>query len=271
MNTQSKENRFDDFFKEQQYVALKNDLYNYRLRKSAVSRYLLHTQKSRVIIEIGCGISPVSSHTNRTVFTDLSFRALVVLKRVQNYGDYVVADGCHLPFKSGVFSHAISSEVLEHIPDDRPAMAEMARVVMRSGKLVITVPHRKCYYARDDRYVGHFRRYEIGEMETRFKRNGFQIEKIEKVLGPLEKITMITAVILYERLQKRLRQRSPKAPAYLECHVQKLFHLANTLFMVPVWMEARIMPVSFATVLMIIGSHSCIQVPEYVEYGSLSS
>lgn len=248
-----RKNRFDDFFKEAHYIALKNDLYNYRLRKLAVSRYLLHGQKLKAVVEIGCGISPLSNHARRTVFTDLSFQALSVLKHIQNHGEYVVADGCHLPFKSRVFSHVISSEVLEHIPDDRPAIAEMARIVTHSGKLVITFPHRKCYYSFDDQYVGHFRRYEIGEIEKRLKRTGIQIEKIEKILGPLEKIAMLAAVALYQRLYRWVGQNSIKAPACLNLLAEKFFHSANTLFMVPAWMEARILPVSFATVLMIVG------------------
>jgi ubiquinone/menaquinone biosynthesis C-methylase UbiE len=253
MNTRNAKNRFDDFFKEQNYVALKNDLYNYRLRKSAVSRYL-DTQKPRIILETGSGISPVSSHYDRTVFTDLSFRALSVLKHINANGEYVVADCCNLPFKARVFSHAISSEVLEHIPDDRPALMEMARVAKQSGQLVITFPHRRCYYSRDDRYVGHFRRYEIEEMEIRLKSNGFHIKKIERVLGPLEKLAMITAVSIYAMLQKRLGKMNKKKSSFLKYPFGKIFRWVNTLFMAPVWIEAKILPASFATVLMIIGS-----------------
>ena len=215
MNTRRTKNRFADFFKDRHYVALKNDLYNYRLRKSAVSRYLSHTHKRSLIIELGSGMSLVSRHPGRTVFTDLSFQALSELKRIQHHGEYVAADCCNLPFKSGVFSHAISSEVLEHISDDWSAVGEMARIVTQSGKLVITFPHRKCYYASDDRYVGHFRRYEIGEIEKRLSKNGFQIEKIEKVLGPLEKLAMIGLVFLYERLPKGPGRGGSGAPVYL--------------------------------------------------------
>ena len=253
MNTRTSKNRFDDFFKEQNYVTLKNDLYNYRLRRSAVTRYL-NTQNPRVILETGSGISPVSSHYDRTVFTDLSFQALSVLKHINADGEYVVADCCNLPFRSSVFSHVISSEVLEHIPDDRPALMEMARVVKQSGQLIITFPHRRCYYSLDDRYVGHFRRYEIEEMEIRLESNGFHIKKIEKILGPLEKLAMITAVSFYAMLRKRIGKRNAEASFFLKHMFPKIFQLANTLFMAPVWIEAKILPASFATVLMIIGS-----------------
>jgi SAM-dependent methyltransferase len=247
-----KEDRFEKFYNQQSYITLKNDLYNYRLRKAAVSRYL-NTQKPRAILEAGSGFSPVSNKPDRTVFTDLSFQALAVLQRMTAGGKYVVADCCRLPFKTGVFSHTISSEVLEHIPDDRSALFEMARVTVPFGRLVVTFPHRKCYFSNDDRYVGHFRRYEYEDMQQRLRVNGFCIEKVEKLLGPLEKAAMLTAVFLYERLQKRSGQGSEELPVLFGYLLKMIFRGGNTLFMALVWLEAKLLPLSFSTVLMIVG------------------
>ncbi len=252
VNTPGVKNRFDDFFKESNYVALKNGLYNYRLRRRSVSRYL-HRQQTRTILETGSGLSPVSNKTGQTVYTDLSFEALMVLKRFNPGGRYVAADCCRLPFKSNVFSHAISSEVLEHIPDDRAAVKEMARVVTQAGELVITFPHRKCYFARDDRYVKHYRRYEIEEMERLLKNSGFRIVEMEKVLGPIEKAVMLAAVFIYEILRKNSRPGNQNVSPRLRYFLEKAFRWINTLVMAPVWLEARSLPVAFAAVLMIVG------------------
>ena len=111
-------------------------------------------------------------------------------------------------------------------------------------------------------------RIEIGEIERRLSKNGFQIEKIEKVLGPLEKLAMIGLVFLYARLPKGPGRVGPGAPVYLKYLFEKLFYLANTLFMAPVWVEARILPVSFATVLMIVGRQTNKQVPESNRYNA---
>ena len=53
-----------------------------------------------------------------------------------------IADIFHLPFADGAFDKLILSEVLEHLPEDAPALAEAARVVRPGGVLAITVPHR---------------------------------------------------------------------------------------------------------------------------------
>lgn len=53
----------------------------------------------------------------------------------------VRADLCDLPFGTGAFDLLLSSHVLEHLPDDRPALGELARVLRPGGRAVIMVPY----------------------------------------------------------------------------------------------------------------------------------
>lgn len=50
------------------------------------------------------------------------------------------ADGHHLPYCDGAFGTVYSNSVIEHIPDPRPVLAELARVLRPEGSLVLTVP-----------------------------------------------------------------------------------------------------------------------------------
>ncbi len=52
----------------------------------------------------------------------------------------VQGDALRLPFADGAFDRVIASEVLEHIPDDRGAMVELARVLRPGGTMAVTVP-----------------------------------------------------------------------------------------------------------------------------------
>jgi SAM-dependent methyltransferase len=52
----------------------------------------------------------------------------------------VRADALRLPFCDGAFDRVIAAEVLEHIPDDARAMAELARVLRPGGTMAVTVP-----------------------------------------------------------------------------------------------------------------------------------
>jgi len=53
-------------------------------------------------------------------------------------------DAMQLPFADNTFSHVVCSEVLEHLPDDGKAVAEMFRVLKPGGVLIVTVP--SAYY-----------------------------------------------------------------------------------------------------------------------------
>ena len=244
-------NRFHDFFKENQYTALKNYLYNYHLRKMAVEKNL-QSENTELILEVGSGISPVMMKSRDIIYSDLSFSAIQFLKHSYGKGYYVVADGMRLPFKTGVFSHAISSEVLEHLSDDRRAIKEIARVMKPSGHFIVTFPHRKFYFAVDDRFVGHFRRYEINEMTDRLKDAGFSQITIQKVLGPLEKVTMCFAVFCFSLIQK-FKSEKVKVPRNLVLVniFSSIFKWANLYYAILAWIDARIMPRALSTVLLI--------------------
>jgi len=55
-------------------------------------------------------------------------------------GAGVRGDALRLPFPDGAFDKVICAEVLEHLPDDSSAMAELSRVLRPGGLLAISVP-----------------------------------------------------------------------------------------------------------------------------------
>jgi ubiquinone/menaquinone biosynthesis C-methylase UbiE len=55
-------------------------------------------------------------------------------------GTAVNGDALALPFADGTFDRVIAAEVLEHVPADAAAMAELVRVLRPGGTLAVTVP-----------------------------------------------------------------------------------------------------------------------------------
>jgi len=53
----------------------------------------------------------------------------------------VAADLARLPFADGTFGTLLCSHVLEHLPEDRPSMAEIARVLAPGGRAILMVPY----------------------------------------------------------------------------------------------------------------------------------
>jgi SAM-dependent methyltransferase len=95
----------------------------------------------------------------------------------------VQGDALDLPFEDGTFDRVIASEVLEHIPDDMTAMAELLRVLKPGGRLAVTVPswlpERICWALSEDYHTapgGHIRIYTRAELEAKLKSLGFRVE-----------------------------------------------------------------------------------------------
>lgn len=94
----------------------------------------------------------------------------------------VQGDALHLPFPDGSFDRVICSEVLEHIPDDVAAMAELARVLRPGGTMAVTVPRffpELVNWALSDEYHtvpgGHVRIYRRSVMESRLGGAGLRV------------------------------------------------------------------------------------------------
>lgn len=245
----SSDNRFQVFFETPAYTDLKNLLYNYRLRKRRVAERVSGDGR---ILEVGSGLSPMIGAGRNVTYSDLSFTAMSALRKMTGKGFHVVADAGRLPFKSGAFQYAVCSEVLEHIQDDVQCIRELNRVLDDHGRLVITFPHRKAYFTNDDRFVAHFRRYEAEEMMKKLADAGFKTKHIDKVLGPLEKITMMMVIGVIEagqwiRSGRRRKSGARLVPPWLH----RLFDISNRLYMALAWLDAKAVPRSLASVLLI--------------------
>jgi SAM-dependent methyltransferase len=71
----------------------------------------------------------------------------------------VNGDALQLPFADATFDRIIASEVMEHIPDDAGAAAELARVLKPGGTIAVTIPSwlpEKVCWALSDEYHAPF-------------------------------------------------------------------------------------------------------------------
>ncbi|MCX6479561.1 MAG: class I SAM-dependent methyltransferase [Mycobacterium sp.] len=93
----------------------------------------------------------------------------------------VVGDALALPYPDGTFDAVIASEILEHIPDDDAAIAELIRVLRPGGTLAVTVPRwlpeRICWLLSDDYHAnegGHIRIYRADELRSKLVAGGLR-------------------------------------------------------------------------------------------------
>jgi SAM-dependent methyltransferase len=93
--------------------------------------------------------------------------------------DIKEGDALALPFADGEFDRVVAAEVLEHLPDDATAAAELARVLRPGGTLAVSVPRwlpERICWALSDAYHrvegGHVRIYTRGQLVRTLEATG---------------------------------------------------------------------------------------------------
>jgi SAM-dependent methyltransferase len=85
-------------------------------------------------------------------------------------------DALDLPYADGTFDVVIASEILEHVPADEAAIAELVRVLKPGGLLAVTVPRwlpeKLCWILSDEYHAnegGHVRIYQASELRSKIE------------------------------------------------------------------------------------------------------
>ena len=167
---------------------------------------------------------------------DLSLAGLAAARRfadgegVADRTAWICCSAERLPLASGSFGSALAIAVLEHVPDDRAALAEIARVLRPGGRAWVTVPHALRHAwrilrppnRRHDRRLGHLRRYEAEELIERGREVGLEADEVQFTGHPV-KVLQLVAGRLGDRLwwwcERRDRARSRERAGSMQLSV----------------------------------------------------
>lgn len=93
----------------------------------------------------------------------------------------VVGNALELPYPDETFDCVIASEILEHVPEDDAAIAELVRVLKVGGTLAVTVPRwlpeRVCWLLSDEYHAnegGHIRIYRASDLRAKIAARGLR-------------------------------------------------------------------------------------------------
>ncbi|MHA1745039.1 MAG: class I SAM-dependent methyltransferase [Promethearchaeota archaeon] len=156
-------------------------LVDYHISPGTTAKYSLikeHLGKQpfHSALDVGCSgnsfIHFLDNVRHRT-FLDLAHRPLRYYSAYPKHHP-TMGSITSMPFSNHSFDLITALDVIEHIKDDHAAAIELTRVLAPKGILVVTVPHRMKFYTNQDRLIGHYRRYEIPEVQALFESMGLR-------------------------------------------------------------------------------------------------
>jgi len=153
---------------------------------------------STTVIDVGCGAGRHAFEAYRRGADVVAFdrdeselRSVeTILRAMGDNGEapagasaqVVVGDALNLPYADETFDCVIASEILEHVPQDDAAIAELVRVLKVGGTLAVSVPRwlpeRVCWLLSDEYHSnegGHVRIYRASGLRDKIASGGMQL------------------------------------------------------------------------------------------------
>jgi SAM-dependent methyltransferase len=133
------------------------------------------------VLDAGCGwgttLESLERKGYRVVGADISRRALQELERPGR--ELVEIDLTKsLPDEIDPFDAVLALDVIEHLDDDRAAVARLGEMVKPGGVVVVSVPALPDLYTEFDAIQGHRRRYLPDDLRAAFDGTGLDLERV---------------------------------------------------------------------------------------------
>ena len=164
---------------EQKYHQVEQHYWWFRARRDMIARLMKKVPKGSNVLDIGCGSGLlVSLFGDRYQMhgVDNSAAALALAKG-RGIPNIRKADAAATSYHDHAFDCIIASDILEHIEDDRKALAEWRRILRPGGRLIVFVPAFQALWGRHDKANRHFRRYSRPQLAGALRTAGFHVKR----------------------------------------------------------------------------------------------
>lgn len=133
--------------------------------------------------------------------------------------ELIIADFNHYDNFNQKFDCVVACEVLEHIEDDILFLNKINSLLIDHGQLILSVPARQKYWAKDDEIAGHYRRYEKQELNRKLIQTGFSQIEIVSYGYPFQNVIRLARIFLaikqYDRKASWDQEYQSKQSAFL--------------------------------------------------------
>jgi SAM-dependent methyltransferase len=133
------------------------------------------------VLDAGCGsgrtLVELADYGGEVSGVELNADA-AELARGRCLGEVQVGRLEELPWDDATFDLITCLDVIEHVPDDVVALAELRRVASPGAWLLVTVPAYQALWSRHDEANHHFRRYSRSSLRVAARSAGWHIERV---------------------------------------------------------------------------------------------
>lgn len=110
-----------------------------------------------------------------------------------------------LPFADETFDVVAAFDVVEHCESEATAMAELARVLVPGGRLLLSVPAYQWAWSDHDVRAGHYRRYTRNRLVAALQNAGLAVDRTTYAFGA------VFPLFVAERAVRNVRRRIGRA------------------------------------------------------------
>ena len=181
-----------------------------RIIRRVLQKHLPPAVEGRRVLDAGCGTGINLRLLREFGDVDGVDNSELAISFCHALGEESVrqADLCDLPFESGSYDLVTALDVLEHIEDDRGALAELVRVCRPGGRLLLTVPSFPSLWSDHDIVNHHVRRYHPRDFRELVSETGLNIQHESGM-----NFFLLPVAYLWRTYRKIFRQRpSPQGP-----------------------------------------------------------
>jgi SAM-dependent methyltransferase len=194
------------------------------------------------VLEVGCGTGNVLRMLDRAcprgfvIGMDLFAEGLQYARR-RTARPLVQGDVHAAPFAIP-FDIVGLFDVLEHLPDDRQVLSDLATLLAPGGRLLLTVPAHAALWSYFDEAAHHCRRYSPADLERKLVAAGYEVEYLTQYMAIL-----FPLVWLGRRLMALRRQRGASRANHAALLAGQEFRITpviNELLMALLALEVRL-------------------------------
>jgi len=154
-----------------------------------LDRFVVEHGLEPPFLDIGCGAGDVAEHLARKGWSGTAIdgsEAAIGRSRIR-LAPYPGVDvrRAWIDELAGTWPTVLMWDVLEHLDDDRAALAGIARLMAPGGRLLLAVPSNPREWRWDDDFYGHVRRYTADGLREKLAEAGLEAVTFEDFTFPV--------------------------------------------------------------------------------------